>query len=196
MAMRLREALHEAGAIAGGSGEASRPFRLRQVAKSAGLKPGDGGSTPSPLTIRLEACVTIGQILRTAAARVRLNWIQGSGIDIDAPFETAGVCTYGGVAVAILGKDYCLGAMPTEDDRALFLACGEWINRALGVKPDSTWVFSESMAIWSPIYQWNDRPGQTVENVAMTLELAAILWEQHEQAPVAPVAQLDRAPAF
>lgn len=106
--------------------------------------------------------MTTGEILRSAAARVRQGWCQH-------------LLRVGGSHVCALGA---LGVTPsfdirlTTDQQAAVLA----IVRALGLRSNDP----DFVCPYALVTVWNDAKGQTAENVAAGLEYAALVWEQSQ----------------
>lgn len=113
------------------------------------------------------------EILRAAAQRVRQGWCQERLTDYGR-----GVCAQGAVMEVMFGSP-CHITGPTKDDPDLrqdFLAvCRvfEPVHRVIGAKQTGT--------LTGAVRDWNNAKGQTAENVAAGLEMAAIIWEQQNQ---------------
>jgi hypothetical protein len=93
--------------------------------------------------------MTVPELLRAAAARVRRGWCQGTLFD-----EHDNVCALG--AIDRLAENYDLAHAATE-----------MLESLIGPSRD-----------YAAIPKWNDAEGQTAENVATAMELAALCWEQ------------------
>lgn len=107
------------------------------------------------------------QVLRAAAARVRKGWCQNTYRDCKG-----NVCCIGALA-EVKNVD----AKRLHDNEIVDPAC-----RAVWKALDVT------------IADWNDGEGQTAENVASGLELAAVVWEQAQAQNT--VADVQAAPAL
>lgn len=117
--------------------------------------------------------MTTPEQLRAAAGLVRGGWCQGFLVG-----PNQHVCAVGALAAARFGhRHYGVCAAAAESPALTALA------RALGA-PDSRTSYPEN---WDYIVRWNNATGQTAENVAATMEYAALLIEQETTAP--PVAE-------
>jgi hypothetical protein len=105
----------------------------------------------------------ISEVLKAGAERVRQGWCQYALEDY-----RGGVCAQGAILSVTEG---CANPFFHKSVTAInwvrFGRATDYINRAINS---------------SDITRWNNAPGQTAENVAQALELAAILAEQDERA--------------
>lgn len=113
------------------------------------------------------------EILRAAAQRVRRGWCQNHLAD-----GLGGVCAQGAVMEVmwadpeyLSGREFKSPGL-REDFKAITAVFGP-VHEALGA--------NHSFIPTSVIKDWNNASGQTAENVAATLELAAILWEEKQK---------------
>jgi hypothetical protein len=100
------------------------------------------------------------EILRAAAARVRQGWCQHRLTDFKG-----GVCAQGAMSVAAYGGPLAIN-WKLDEDRELWRWIALLMVRMFGERRE--------------IYDWNNAPEQTAENVAQGLEYAALLWEQEQ----------------
>lgn len=106
--------------------------------------------------------LTVPDVLRRAATRVRQKWCQGSYRD-----DSGGVCALGAIEELILSSEPRRSGI---DDYFLAVVAEDAIEHGLCLPTDEL--------RHRPVPLWNDAPGQTAENVACGLELAALLYEQ------------------
>ncbi len=110
--------------------------------------------------------MTTPEILRAAAAEVRKGWVRHIRHD-DHGF----VCALGAIENAVAGRT---------------LTMQEAIDHWWSVVEDSDAVVTLQRVVGAQrIAPWNNAYDQTAENVAATMELAAICSEQEHAAPAA-----------
>lgn len=103
--------------------------------------------------------MTTSELLNKAAERVRDGWTQGDYHN----HVTNGVCVIGALCEVSNLKLAEAGFMETSP-------AVEHLTRVMGYD-----------TCWDLIEKWNDAPGQTQENVANGLELAALLWDEEQK---------------
>lgn len=112
------------------------------------------------------------EILRAAAQRVRQGWCQHNMED-----SSGGVCAIGAVCDVMFGDPWhIINMAKTEPD---------FIAVRLALAEPMLSVFGEMREV----KDWNNGTGQTAENVAQGLELAALLWEQGQAQHAEPVSE-------
>lgn len=115
-----------------------------------------------------------GEILRAAARRVRQGWCQHGLTDYQG-----GVCAQGAVMDVLWGNpEHLCASTENRADYRLLSEIFAPVHRALGA--------TRSKRPQPTVKNWNNAKGQTAENVAQTLELAAILWDEEQAASERP----------
>lgn len=110
--------------------------------------------------------MTVPETLRAMAAKVRRGWCQR------AAFTLEGVCAVG-----------ALNFMKSRDGRVDWQSVIVALVAVLGhscVSPEDAWLH---------VIKWNDAPGQTAENVALAMELAASNVEAEQQIALAALVE-------
>lgn len=102
--------------------------------------------------------MTVPETLRAMAAQVRQGWCQGLIRDPEGR-----VCALGALLAVRHDAPGC------QDEQAVIAALDRQISP---FPPPDLWL------VWDRVVQWNNAPGQTGENVAAAMELAAICEEQ------------------
>lgn len=115
--------------------------------------------------------MTVGERLKAAAERVRQGWTQGYYYRA----ENGGVCAMGAIYVVSVEAE---SGSSWWIDHTLYDSELEYLVKAIGKVPMRDYLGGPLLR--NQIGRWNDAPDQTAENVALALELAAILWEQEQ----------------